>query len=112
VVGGEIAGRVAAEAIDKGDLHYLENYEMEWHETFGNFLSYGAIKREFLEENWNKSEVDFEGLIRRTWVGFKEYYQNRRKIPLNPPCLPAGRLFLRGKNPSLTKSVRLETERG
>jgi digeranylgeranylglycerophospholipid reductase len=85
VVGGEIAGRVAAEAIDKGDLHYLENYEMEWHETFGKFLSYGALKREFLEENWNKSEVDFEGLIRRTWVGFKEYYQNRRKIPLHPP---------------------------
>jgi flavin-dependent dehydrogenase len=85
VIGGEMAGRIAAEAIDRGDLQYLENYEMEWRETFGKSLSYGALKREFLEENWNKSEVDFEGLIRRTWIGFKEYYEDRRKIPLGSP---------------------------
>ena len=78
VIGGEMAGRIAAEAIDRGDLQYLENYEMEWRETFGKSLSYGALKREFLEENWNKSEVDFEGLIRKTWVGFKEYYKERK----------------------------------
>jgi len=80
VIGGEIAGRVAAEAIDRGDLRYLENYEMEWQETFGKFLSYGTLKRELLEENWNKPEVDFEGLIRKTWIGFKEYYQDRGKV--------------------------------
>jgi digeranylgeranylglycerophospholipid reductase len=85
VVGGEIAGRIGAEAVDHGDLRYLENYEMEWHETFGKSLSYGALKREFLEENWNQPGVDFERLIRKTWVGFKEYYQDRRKIPLHPP---------------------------
>jgi geranylgeranyl reductase family protein len=80
VIGGEMAGRIAAEAIDRGDLQYLENYEMEWRETFGKTLSYGALKREFLEENWNKSEVNFEGLIRKSWVGFKEYYKDRRKV--------------------------------
>ena len=79
VIGGEIAGRIAAEAIDRGDLRYLKNYEIEWQETFGKSLSYGALKREFLEENWNKPEVDFEGLIRKTWVGFKEYYKDRGK---------------------------------
>jgi geranylgeranyl reductase family protein len=84
VVGGEIAGRVAAEAADHGDLRYLENYEMEWHETFGESLSYGALKREFLEENWNEPGVCFEELIRKTWVGFKEYYEDRRKIPPHP----------------------------
>jgi digeranylgeranylglycerophospholipid reductase len=78
VVGGEIAGRIAAEAVDRGDLRYLENYEMEWRETFGKSLSYGALKREFLEENWNKPGVGFEGLIRKTWVGFKEYYEDRK----------------------------------
>jgi geranylgeranyl reductase family protein len=80
VIGGEIAGRIAAEAIDRGGLQYLENYEMEWQETFGKSLLYGALKREFLEENWNKSEVDFEGVIRNTWVGFKEYYKDRGKV--------------------------------
>jgi flavin-dependent dehydrogenase len=96
VIGGEIAGRIAAEAIDRGDLQYLENYEMEWRETFGKSLLYGALKREFLEENWNKSEVNFEGLIRKSWVGFKEYYEDRRKIPLHPP-------FSKGEKPLFGK---------
>jgi len=91
VIGGEIAGRVAAEAVDRGDLQYLENYEMEWRETFGKSLSYGALKREFLEENWNKPGLGFEGLIRKTWIGFKEYYEDRRKISLPLP-FPRGEI--------------------
>ncbi len=89
VMAGEIAGRIAAEAVEKGDLHHLKNYEVEWQDLFGKSLFYGASKREFLEESWNKPGVGFEGLIRKTWIGFKEYYEERRKIPLNPPfaCL-------------------------
>ncbi len=84
VVGGEIAGRIAAEAVERGNLRHLENYEIEWQEAFGKSLSYGVLKRESLEKNWNKPGVDFEGLIRKTWVGFKEYYGDRRKIDLHP----------------------------
>jgi len=79
VIGGQIAGRIAAEAVERGDLRYLENYETEWREIFGNTLAYGALKRDFLEENWSKRGVDFQDLIRKTWVGFKEYYEDRRK---------------------------------
>ena len=79
LVGGEIAGRVASEAIRRGDLDHLKNYETEWRETFGESLSYGSSKRKFLEENWNRPGVDFEGLIRNTWVGFKEYHEDRRR---------------------------------
>jgi geranylgeranyl reductase family protein len=78
VIGGEIAGRVAVESIDRGDLRHLKNYETEWQEILGKSLSYGALKRKFLEENWNNPEVNFETLIRKTWVGFKEYYRERR----------------------------------
>ena len=95
VLGGEMAGRIAAEAIERGDLRYLENYETEWREAFGKSLSYGALKREFLDENWNKSEVDFEGLIRKSWVAFKEYYEDRRRIPLPPPLPTGGNVPLR-----------------
>jgi len=77
---GEIAGRIAAETVAKGDLNYLEQYETEWKEMFGKTLSYGALKRKFLEENWNRPGADLEALIRKTWVGFKEYYHDRRKI--------------------------------
>jgi flavin-dependent dehydrogenase len=78
VTGGEMAGRIAAEAILRGDLGHLETYDHEWRETFGASLSYGASKRGFLETHWKKPHVDFEALVRTTWVGFKEYYAGRR----------------------------------
>jgi flavin-dependent dehydrogenase len=79
VIGGEIAGRVAAEAVARGDLKYIGNYEIEWREAIGGPLFYGAKKREFLEKNWNDSEIGFENLIRKTWVAFKEYYKDRKE---------------------------------
>jgi flavin-dependent dehydrogenase len=79
VIGGAIAGRIAAEAIEKGDLRHLENYEMEWRETFGNSLAYAAWKRNFLEENWDKPNLPLGDLIRNTWIGFKEYYKERKR---------------------------------
>jgi digeranylgeranylglycerophospholipid reductase len=94
VMAGEIAGRIAAEAVERDDLRYLGNYETEWQEAFGKSLSYGALKREFLEKNWNKPEVDFQDLIRKTWIGFKEYYEDRRKIDLHPS-------FPKAENPPL-----------
>lgn len=82
VIGGAMAGTIAAEAILMEDLGHLKNYETEWNESFGKSLRYGFLKRNFLEENWNKKEVDFNTLIRTTWVGFKEYYAERRKEKL------------------------------
>jgi flavin-dependent dehydrogenase len=83
VIAGELAGRVAAEAIVKEDLGVLDNYDSEWQETVGKSLSYGTFKRRFLEEQWEKPGVDFEELVRKTWVGFKEYHGDRRKTPLH-----------------------------
>ncbi len=79
VIAGEAAGRIAAEAVQRGNLRHLENYEIEWQEAFGKSLAYGALKREFLEKNWSEPGVGFEELIRKTWVGFKEYYADRKK---------------------------------
>jgi flavin-dependent dehydrogenase len=79
VIGGEMAGRIAAEAILSGNLGHLESYEVEWRETFGASLSYGASKRDLLENHWKEPHLDFEALVRKTWVGFKEYYDGRRK---------------------------------
>jgi geranylgeranyl reductase family protein len=89
VIAGELAGRVAAEAIVKEDLGVLDNYDREWQETVGKSLSYATFKRRFLEEHWNEPGVDFEELVRKTWVGFKEYHADRRKIILRPPS-PVG----------------------
>jgi len=32
-----------------------------------------------MEENWNNNNLNFDELIHKTWVGFKEYYKDRRK---------------------------------
>jgi geranylgeranyl reductase family protein len=79
IIAGELAGKFGAEAIVKKDLSVLNNYESEWQETVGKSLCYGASKRRFLEEHWGEPGVDFETLIRKTWVGFKEYYEDRKK---------------------------------
>jgi flavin-dependent dehydrogenase len=57
---GEIAGRVAAEAVARDDPAYLNQYEIEWREVLGETLSYGALKRKFLEESWNRDRIDFK----------------------------------------------------
>ncbi len=80
VTGGEIAGGIAAEAVLKGDLKHLENYEIQWQEAFGKALSYGKAKRDFLEKNWNDPKGAFDDLIRETWVSFKEYHRDRVRI--------------------------------
>ncbi len=79
IQGGEIAGRIAAEAVLRQDLEYLNHYEREWEEGLGNSLLYGVAKRERLEKNWNRSGMDFQELIRNCWTGFKEYHFDRRK---------------------------------
>jgi geranylgeranyl reductase family protein len=94
VIAGELAGRVAAEAIVKKDLGALNNYDREWQESLGKSLAYGTFKRRFLEEHWEEPGVDFEVLIRKTWVGFKEYHADRRKMNL---CYP----FPEVENPPL-----------
>ena len=79
VVGGEMAGRIAAEAARTDDIRYLENYETEWREAFGGTLSHAASKRLFLEESWGKPGVDFKDLVRKNWIGFRDYYKDRKR---------------------------------
>ena len=89
VIAGDLAGNVAAEAIVKEDLDLLSNYDRQLQEVIGKPLSYGAVKRSFLEEHWDKPGVNFQELVRKTWVGFKEFYEDRRKIDLHP-SFPSG----------------------
>jgi digeranylgeranylglycerophospholipid reductase len=79
VTGGEMAGRISAEAVLDKNLNHLQKYESEWREHFGKSLSHGVSRREFLEENWSNPSINFEELIQQTWVGFKEYYQTIQK---------------------------------
>lgn len=65
---GHMAGLTAASAIRRGTPNELGEYEIEWHELFGDSLSRAREKRKYLESRWN--ERDFESALRKTWMAF------------------------------------------
>ena len=70
VICGKIAGKIAAQAIQKEDIEMLNEYENEWREIFGKWLERAQVKRQFLESNWNQ----LDKIIKKCWTVFKEYY--------------------------------------
>ncbi len=70
VICGEIAGKIAACAIQKEDIEMLVDYENEWKDIFGKELERAQMKRRFLESNWDK----LDSIIKKCWTVFKEYY--------------------------------------
>ena len=70
VICGKIAGKIAAQAIQKEDIEMLNDYENEWREIFGKPLERAQAKRQFLESNWNQ----LDKIIIKCWTAFREYY--------------------------------------
>jgi len=72
VICGHMAGEHAAEAVKKGDLGLLKEYEEEWIDLYGESQQIAAQRRQLMENNWN----DLDKIIKKCWVVFKEYYKN------------------------------------
>jgi geranylgeranyl reductase family protein len=70
VIGGRLAGKWAARAIDSGDMDILAGYESEWLDLFGETIEHGFQRRRLLERNWDR----IEEIIKYCWVTFREYY--------------------------------------
>ncbi len=68
---GHMAGSWAAEAIKKGDLGILAEYDHEWQGLFGHTLNRAREKRRRMEREWDR----FHQIIRSCWIGFREYYE-------------------------------------
>lgn len=73
VVCGRLAGKSAARAALEEDMSHAVVYEKEWMKLYGSILNHARRKRETMEAEWDGR--DFEKLIRRSWIGFKEYYK-------------------------------------
>jgi flavin-dependent dehydrogenase len=71
VIGGRMAGKWAARAVESGDMSNLAHYESEWLELFGETLERGFARRLLLERKWDR----LEEIIRHCWVTFKEYHE-------------------------------------
>jgi geranylgeranyl reductase family protein len=74
LISGEMAGEAAAEAILKGDLRCLTDYEQDLTRLLGHSLSHGAKKRKTLTAQWDRP--DFSETLRHHWIAFREYYRS------------------------------------
>jgi len=70
VIGGRMAGKWAARAVEAGDLSLLGAYEEEWRELFGDAQARAHRRRKELEQNWD----DLETVVKTSWIAFREYY--------------------------------------
>ena len=70
VICGGMAGKWAAEAVEKGDLKLLNQYDDEWRDLFGDTLKRAFQRRLLMEREWGS----LEHIIKYCWVAFREYY--------------------------------------
>ncbi len=70
VIGGEMAGRFAAQAILENDLSLLNEYTEAWEEFYGDTLSHAYSRRQM----WDAHKGALDLNIRKVWIGFREYY--------------------------------------
>ncbi|MBI5582832.1 MAG: geranylgeranyl reductase family protein [Deltaproteobacteria bacterium] len=73
LISGELAGDAAAAAVIQGTREPLKNYRDELGSLLGPSLSRAAAKRREMIRAWNGA--DFNGLIRKNWIAFREYYR-------------------------------------
>lgn len=72
VVCGKLAGESAAVAALENNSFHEKNYETKWKMLYSSTLEIADKKRQEMEAKWSISP--FRKLIRRSWIGFREYY--------------------------------------
>ena len=78
IVGGELAGKAAAQAIEAGDLTALDGYEREWASFMGGTLRHALNKRRHLDQHWSDDPIALSGVVRENWIAFKVYGRRRQ----------------------------------
>jgi len=84
VIGGDAAGRAAAQAVIEGDLGALSEYDREWQGTFGWVLARGLEKRRLMMRGWSRDPQTLSAVLRETWVAFHPPL-GRRAVHRNKP---------------------------
>lgn len=74
-VSAKIASEYIKKALSSSSLNVLKEADKEINNFFNVSLSHGRSKRKMLEANWTTN--DFEGLIKKTWISFRDYWHER-----------------------------------
>jgi digeranylgeranylglycerophospholipid reductase len=67
---GKMAGQWAARAVREQDPGWLQRYEGEWRDLFGESLARAGRRRWYMEANWAR----FEEIIKSSWIAYRDYY--------------------------------------
>lgn len=70
IVTGQMAGKIAAQAVIKNDLKLLSTYPSQWQSFLGRYLNKAAAQKTEMDRNWTNHPEQFNDLIRRTWISF------------------------------------------
>ncbi|MBU0703534.1 MAG: FAD-dependent monooxygenase, partial [Chloroflexi bacterium] len=79
IVSGTLAGEAAAKAVKSNDFALLDEYEREWAAFMGGPLRHALSKRRYLDEHWSDDAASLSGVVRETWVAFKEYGRRQKR---------------------------------
>lgn len=71
IIGGSLAGKAAARAIQAKDSRIWEDYPRLWKEYLGQHLTRGLEHRKRLDSGWTSNPDDFVRLVRETWMAFR-----------------------------------------
>jgi len=73
VLSAKIASEYIKQASSSGNPEILKEADREINNFFNSSLSHAKSKRNILEEKWKTD--DFESLIMKSWISFKDYWQ-------------------------------------
>jgi flavin-dependent dehydrogenase len=71
----KITAVTVKKAIESDSIEALKEAEKDICDYFKTSIDHALKKRQILEEN--KSDHDFENLVKKTWVSFKDYWHER-----------------------------------
>jgi len=74
IVAGNIAGALAIDSLQRGDLNVLTQYPEQCSKRFGDFIQRGLQRKD--EYNKYREKIEFSELVRKTWFAFPQYFDS------------------------------------
>jgi geranylgeranyl reductase family protein len=71
---GEAAGRAIKCALETGNMKNLFNYRDEVMDLLAGLFDHAKRRREYLIKNWSGDIEELSWVVRKTWVGYREYW--------------------------------------
>jgi geranylgeranyl reductase family protein len=72
---GQLAAKPVVKSIQEEDLEIIKEYEEDCIDTFGDSFLNAVQKRQLFETYWSNPQLDFNEIVKKTWIVFEDYYK-------------------------------------